>query len=265
MSYPSGAPGGYPGQPPQPNPGGPQQGGPYGGPPRRPGFTLALTPLRIVFLIVAGLSVLSLFLSFLDVQGGGCTGGYVNDCYSGTSFYNGAGWVPALLAVGGVLALLPVLPWRNRDFGWGLIVALVNVAVVLPILFDLWDIGDLGAGGFIVMFLAILQLAGAVVAYLMEINVLRFPARPAYQQPGGQYPGSGPFPPPPGGPQQGAPQQNFNQPTTYTQQGQYPGQQGGPQQAGPPPQQAKPTQFMQHPGQLSQPGPGTPPGGYDQN
>jgi hypothetical protein len=247
MSYPSGPPGAFPGPPPQqPNPG-------YGGPQRPPVFGPGFfTPNRILFLVVAGLSVLSLFLSFIDVQGGGCTGGYYNACYGGSSFYQGSGWVPALLAIGGALALLPILPWRNRDFGWGLIIGLVNVAVVLPILFDLFSVGGLGAGGIIVMILAILQLGAAVVAYLMEINVIRLAPKPAYAQPGGRFPQSGPFPPP------GAPQQP-GQPAYYNQQ--QPAQPGSGPVPPPPNQGAKATQFMQHPGQLSQP-PGTPPSGY---
>jgi hypothetical protein len=252
MSYPSGAPGGY--QPQQPNPGGPQ-GGPYGPQPRQ-GGGFALTPVRIVYLITAGLGLVSLFVGFADTSGTTCTYG---GCAGSDSFYSGGiGWIPGLLAIGGLLALLPVLPGRNREFGWSGVIAAVNVGAVLAILFSFFSSGNLGAGSVMIMIFAILQLAAAVLAYLWDAGVLPMPSGGGgYRQPGGQYPGSGPFPPPPGG-QQPQPGGYYNQQGQYPPSGQQPAQ-PGPQ--GQPP--AKPTQFMQHPGQLSQPGPGTPPGGYN--
>ncbi|MFC4004452.1 DUF5336 domain-containing protein [Prauserella oleivorans] len=240
MTFPSGAPGGFPGQgPQQPHqhfPGaGPSAGGPKLGLP------------QILFLATAGLGVLNLFLGFANVGGG-------------ASFYEQASfaWIPALLFLSGLAAAQVVLPNAGKPGVWP---ALLAVGVVLPYLFVTFSIdGDYDAGGIMVLIFGILQMLAAIAAYLFDANLIKPPAAPRPQQsfgqpgPYGQQPGGfgqqpqQPYGPPAPDQSGGIPQptkfaQPVNpqqQPTTYaSQHGQFFQQQspeGGqsPQQGGQP-------------------------------
>jgi Family of unknown function (DUF5336) len=227
MTFPGGQPGGgYPGQGPQQ----PLQGpGGYG---RPPGGGLKLGIPEIAHLVVAGLGVLVLFLSFASVVDGG-----------GVSLYEaGFGWVPALLLAGGLLSAKILLPGEDKKPG--LIPPVIIFSAVWAYLFTIFaSSGDLGAGGIMVMIFGIIQMLAAIAALLFDMGIIKPPAPNPYggQQQGGMYPPSGPFQQ-----QQQAPQQ--------PQYGQPPAQPG--QQTTFAPQQG---QF----GQQQQP-PGTPPGGYPQ-
>jgi hypothetical protein len=240
MTYPSGAPGGYPGQGPhQPQPGpagyGPPQGG-HGG----PGLKLSLP--QILALVAGGLGVLNLFLGFAPL-------------ITGSSFYeSGVGaWIPAVLLIGGLLQLPAILPGDEKP---GIAPAAVTTGGALAFLFMVFAFDpSLAAGGVMVLIFAILQMGAAVAAYLFEAGILKPPAPNPYgaapghgYQPG--FPPSGAFPAQqPGQPQPGQP----------TQQHQQPGQFGTPPPGGP----GQQTQFAPQQGQFGAP-PGTPPGGYPQ-
>lgn len=226
MTFPGGQPGGaYPGQGPQQ----PLQGPGGYGPPVGSGLKLGLP--EIAHLVVAGLGVLILFLSFASVSDG-----------SGVSFYEaGFGWVPALLLIGGLLSAKVILPGEDKKPG--MIPPVIIVAGVWTYLFTVFTSnGDLGAGGIMVMIFGIIQMLAAVAGLLFDLGVIKPPAPNPYgQQPGGMYPPSGAF-------QQQAPQQ--------PQQPQY-GQ--------PPAQPGQQTTFAPQQGQFGQQQqPGTPPGGYPQ-
>ncbi|WP_026316268.1 DUF5336 domain-containing protein [Actinokineospora enzanensis] len=234
MTYPGGAPGGYPGpgpqQPPQPQPG-------FGPPPAPAGsrFTLVQT----IQLVVAGLGVLNLFLGFAPLQSGG-----VGSYSASINFYDGPGWIPGLLFVGGLLALPAILPGEDRKVG--LTSPALTLGVTLAFLFTVFNTSSLGAGGIMVLIFALVQTAAAVTGYLFEAGILKPPAPTPHHghfgQPGGYNPPSGQFQQPYGQPPV-PPQQPGGQQTTYApQQGQF----GQPPQ--PPPPGA----------------PGTPPGGYPQ-
>ncbi|CAM4106373.1 DUF5336 domain-containing protein [Kibdelosporangium persicum] len=229
MTFPSGAPGGYPGQ-------GPHQPGPpgYGPPPGHGGGTKLSLP-QMLALGAGGLGLLNLFLGFAPLVTGG-------------SFYESSfGWIPALLAAGGVATLPAILPGDKDKQKAGVLPAALSLAGMLGFLFTVFSIsGSMAAGGVMVLIFSILQAGVAVAAFLFESGVLKPPAPNPYgypQQPGA-YPPSGAFPAqqPQGGPQ------------ATTQQPQ-PGQQpfGGPGQQ---------TQFAPQQGQFG--APGTPPGGYPQ-
>ncbi|CRK59906.1 antigen 34 kDa [Alloactinosynnema sp. L-07] len=207
MTYPGGAPGGYPGP----------QGHGYAPGPARPKLELA----QILHLVVAGLGLLNLFLGFAPIA-------------AETGFYESPyGWIPALLFVGGVLALPVILPGDKKV---GLASAAVTLGVTLAFMFTVFaSDGSLKAGGIMVLIFGILQSAAAVLALLFEAGVIKppqpQPQQPQYGQPGGYAPPSGQF-------QAQQPQQ----PQPFAQ----------PQQPYAPP-----------PGQFGQ-APGTPPGGYPQ-
>lgn len=227
MTYPSGAPGGYPGQGPQPGPAG------YGPP---PGGGLKLSLPQILALVAGGLGLLNLFLGFAPIS-------------TGASFYEVSyGWIPALFAAAGFATLPAILPGA-KDKKAGLLPAVLSLAGALAFLFTVFAAsGSLAAGGVMVLIFGILQAGAAVTAYLFEEGIVKPPAPNPYGAPGGYpqqpYPQSGAFPAqqPPGAPQ------------ATTQQPQ-PGQQpfGGPGQQ---------TQFAPQQGQFG--APGTPPGGYPQ-
>lgn len=218
MTYPGGAPGGYPGQ-------GPQQPT-MGYAPTQAGPKLELA--QILHMAVAGLGVLNLFLGFAPIA-------------AGTGFYESSfGWIPAMLFLGGLLAVPAILPGDKKV---GLASPATTLAVALAFLFTVFSIdGSLKAGGVMVLIFGLLQAGAAVVAFLFDNGIIK-PPQPApanpYGQPGGYNPPSAPF----GQPQQQPP---FGQPQ--------PGQQHQQQ-----PQQT----FAPPPGQFGQ-APGTPPGGYPQ-
>ncbi|ALG13773.1 DUF5336 domain-containing protein [Kibdelosporangium phytohabitans] len=234
MTFPSGAPGGYPGQGPhQPAP------GPAGyGPPPGPGGGLKLSLPQMLALGAGGLGLLNLFLGFAPVV-------------TGASFYEAFfGWVPGLFAAAGLAVLPVILPGGEKKAG--LLPALLSVSVMLAFLFSVFSArGDIAAGGIMILIFGILQAGASVAAYLFEQGIIKPPAPNPYGAPGGYpqqhpgaYPPSGAFPAqqPPGGAQ-------------ATAQQPQPGQQpfGGPGQQ---------TQFAPQQGQFG--APGTPPGGYPQ-
>ena len=219
MTYPGGGPGGFPGQGPQQPQPGPGYGAPAGG-----GLKLGLP--QIAYLVTAGLGVLNLFFGFASLGGE-------------TSFYEAlTGWVPGLLLMSGLAALVGFLPGDAKPGPWPAILA---IGAVLPFMFTVFQAsGDLETGGVLVMIFGIIQMLAAVGAYLLEAGIIKMPPPggrgPAYGQPG-QYG------PPPGQ------QQQFPPP---------PGQYGQP---------GAQTQYQPQPGQFPPPGsqhPGTPPGGYPQ-
>jgi hypothetical protein len=224
MTFPSGAPGGYPGQGPQQ----PQPGQGYG-PPQGGGMKLSLP--QILALVAAGLGLLNLFLGFAPVS-------------TGTSFYEGGlGWIPAVLVIGGLLELPAILPGDDKP---GIAPAVVSLGGALAFLFMVFSYsGSLAAGGVMVLIFAILQAGAAVVAYLFDVGILKPPASNPYGNQGGypQHPGG--FPQTGGFPAQGQQQTTVQQPGPYGA----PGQQ---------------TQFAPQQGQFGQQAPGTPPGGYPQ-
>ena len=232
MTFPSGAPGGYPGQGPHQPPPGP---GGYGPPPHG-GGGLKLSLAQILALVAGGLGVLALFLGFAPIGGG-------------SSFYElSYGWVPAIFLLAGLLELPAILPGDEEKRKPGLLPAAVSVAGTFVFLFTTFSVGSLGAGGIMVLIFGILQTGAAVVAYLFETGIIKPPAPNPY---GAMHPGAYPQQQQPGFPQTGgfpAQPQQPQQPTT-----QQPGVYGG----GSPGQQ---TQFAPQQGQFGQPG--TPPGGF---
>lgn len=161
MTFPSGTPGGFPGQGPQ------QSNQPYPGAPSagRPALPLP----QILLLVTGGLGVLNLFLAFANLGGS-------------SSFYEeGAGWIPALLLVAGLAAVVGYLPGEAKPGPWP---AMLSVGVVLAFLFTVFQGGDLGAGGVLVLIFGLLQMGAAVAAYLMDAGVIK-PGAPK-PQPYGQ-------------------------------------------------------------------------------
>lgn len=209
MTFPSGSPGGYPGQ-------GPQQPQQYPGAPAKAGPQIGLP--QILLFAVAGLGVLNLFLGFANIQGE-------------TGFYETSyGWVPGLLFAGGLTALFSILPGDNKPGAWPAVLALASV---LPFLFTIFSLeADLAAGGIMILIFGLIQAILAVVAYLFDTGVIK-PPSPASTSPYGPYAqygqygqpyGQGPAPDQSGGipqPQYGQ-QQPAQQPTQYaSQQGQF--------------------------------------------
>jgi hypothetical protein len=215
MTFPGGAPGGYPGQGPQQH-----QPGPYGPP---PGGGTKLGLPTILHLAILGLGVINFFMGFADVFDG-------SDGY----FANGS-TLPALFLLGGLFSLPAILPGDNKKPG--IPPAAFSVAGMLSVLFLAFSADpDMGTGTILMMVFGILQGLGAVAAFLLDQGILKAPAPNPYGhgQPGGGFPPSGQFPAPPQQPGQfGAPP---GQQTTFApQQGQFgqPGQQPG--QPGTPP------------------------------
>lgn len=227
MTYPSGAPGGYPGQ-------GPHQPPPGYGPAPHQGGGLKLSLTQILALGSAGLGVLILFLGFAPLV-------------TGTSFYEALfGWVPALYLISGLLEAPAFLPGDDKKPG--ILPALVSVGTTLSYLFTVFSHSGLAAGGILVLVFGLLQTGASVVGYLFEAGIIKPPAPNPYGTPPGAYP------PPPGAgyPQTGGfpAQQQPQQPPTGQQPGVYGGSPG------------QQTQFAPQQGQFGQPG--TPPGGYPQ-
>lgn len=263
MTFPSGTPGGFPGQGPQ------QPHQPYPGPPSagRPALPLP----KILLLATGGLGVVNLFLAFANVGGR-------------ASFYEaGLGWVPALLFIAGAVAAISFLPGEEKPGAWP---ALLSLGTMLAFLFTVFQLGDLAVGGILVLILGLAQAGVAVTAYLLEAGIIKpstgqpqpygqsFPQTGGFGQPGqpGQFggvPQSPQAPQQPGQPGSSSegsggfaaptkfaqPVQPQQQATTYApQHGQFfqpsgdAGQQSG--QSGQPSQSSQPGQ----PGQSGQPG-----------
>ncbi|EHK88370.1 hypothetical protein SZMC14600_05641 [Saccharomonospora azurea SZMC 14600] len=268
MTFPSGTPGGFPGQGPQ------QPHQPYPGPPSagRPALPLP----KILLLATGGLGVVNLFLAFANVGGR-------------ASFYEaGLGWVPALLFIAGAVAAISFLPGEEKPGAWP---ALLSLGTMLAFLFTVFQLGDLAVGGILVLILGLAQAGVAVTAYLLEAGIIKpstgqpqpygqsFPQTGGFGQPGqpGQFggvPQSPQAPQQPGQPGSSSegsggfaaptkfaqPVQPQQQATTYApQHGQFfqpsgdAGQQSG--QSGQPGQSSQSSQPGQ-PGQSGQPGQG---------
>lgn len=266
MTFPSGTPGGFPGQGPQ------QPHQPYPGPPSagRPALPLP----KILLLATGGLGVVNLFLAFANVGGR-------------ASFYEaGLGWVPALLFIAGAVAAISFLPGEEKPGAWP---ALLSLGTMLAFLFTVFQLGDLAVGGILVLILGLAQAGVAVTAYLLEAGIIKpstgqpqpygqsFPQTGGFGQPGqpGQFggvPQSPQAPQQPGQPGSSSegsggfaaptkfaqPVQPQQQATTYApQHGQFfqpsgdAGQQSG--QSGQPGQSSQSSQPGQ-PGQSGQPG-----------
>lgn len=232
MTYPGGAPGGYPGQGPQQ----PLQGPGYGRPPES-GTKLGLP--QIMYLVVAGLGLVSFFVGFADVSDPG-------PGLPGQSYFAGASVLPGLFLLGALFVLPAILPGDTKA---GIAPAAFAVTGLLTVFFFMvsTDAG-LGVGTILLLIFGLLQAVAAIVAYLFEAGILKAPVPGRNQfghqqhQPPGMYPQSSPFP------------------AQHQQPGQY-------QPPGAPGQQ---TTFAPQHGQFGQPGqpgqqpPGTPPSGYPQ-
>ncbi|PRX43321.1 hypothetical protein B0I33_11654 [Prauserella shujinwangii] len=249
MTFPSGAPGGFPGQGPHQ----PQQPYPGAAPSTGGGAKLGLPEL--LYLAIAGVGVLNLFLGFVNAD-------------TDSNFYEvGLGWVPGLLLLSGITAASNILPGDQKPGVWP---AAFAAAAMLPYLFTVFYANDLQAGGILVLIFGILQLLAAVVVYLFDVGILKPPAPQAapYGGPGpygqqqyGQQPG--PFGQQQYGQQQPQ-QQGGEQPTKFAQPVNQPVNQPGQQ----------PTQYASQQGQFyhqqqsgeggQQQKPGTPPGGFGQ-
>ncbi|MFC5286166.1 DUF5336 domain-containing protein [Actinokineospora guangxiensis] len=190
MTYPGGAPGGYPGPGQQP----PQA---YGPPPTTgPKFTIA----QMLHLGVAGLGVLNFFLGFADAAGGG-------------NYFDGASLIPGFFLVAGLVSLKVILPGEDKKPG--LLAPAFAVTAALTVLFGMFGFVD-GTGAVLLLIFGLLQAAAAVAAFLFDTGIAKPPA-PAqqvpYGQPGGYNPASGQF-----GQQQPHPGQAPQQPGQYGQQ-----------------------------------------------
>ena len=239
MSFPSGQPGGYPGQPPQP-----QQPGHT---PRPAPRANPLAELGRPALITLGVMVLGLANYFC-------------------SFASGAAslslQVMALLA-GGLLAGLHVLPKGPKTLPFAALLSTVGGLSVLAAV-----IQSSGGGtstptiAIIILILGLLQFLASAFVLLLEYELIKLAPRAAvpYGTPG-TFPQSGPFPQTPqtrpAPPQQGQttqvqpqPQRKPDSATHYVTP---------PSSANPPPQS---TMFLQQPGQISQQQPQNPPGDY---
>lgn len=171
MTYPGGAPGGYPGPGQQPTQA-------YGPPQPAPGpkFTVA----QMLHLGVAGLGVLNFFLGFANIAGG-------------TNYFEVASPLPALFFVAGVLSLKVILPGDDKKPG--LLPPALAVAAALTVLFGLFG-GTDGTGAILLLIFGLVQAAAAVVAFLMDAGIVKPPApshHVPYAQPGGYNPQSGQF------------------------------------------------------------------------
>ena len=240
MSYPTGTPGGYSSQPTQ------QSAPVFGRPPQRPNPLGDLGLSRLLYLLVAVLSLVAYFCSF-------------------TSDASGLSLQVMILLGGGLLAALDLLPKGPDTLVFSTLLSTIGGLGVLAAVIE-------GSGGtvptidIIILVFALLQFLVSVAALLMDHEIVKLAPRQAvpYQpapspnatttfQPAGQ----------PGGPHTGAQQQGGpahpGQPAPGGQQpapGQTPGQPGA-QQPGQPGQYGQPpaqsTQFMQQPGQLGNP------------
>jgi hypothetical protein len=175
MTFPGGAPGGYPGQGPQQH-----QPGPYGPP---PGGGKKLDVGKILHLAVAGLGLINFFVGFADVYDG-------SDGY----FANGS-LIPGVFLLGGLFSLPAILPGENKKPG--IPPAAFSVVAMLTVLFLTFSTDpDVGTGTILLLVFGILQGIAAVVAFLLDNGIVKVPAPNPYGhgQPGGGFPPSGQFP-----------------------------------------------------------------------
>ena len=244
MSFPSGQPGGYPGQPPQPQVG----YGPRPAPRSNPLLDLGLPSLITLAVMVLGLA--NYFCSF-------------------TSNAASLSLQVMVLLAGGLLAGLHVLPKGPRTLPFAALLSTVGGLSVLAAV-----IQSSGGGTstptieIIILILGLLQFLGSAFALLLEFGLIKIAPRPAvpYGAPG-TFPQSGPFPQNPQARPQGQPQNQQNQPTVTVQQPQPPRKpESATHYVSPPPAPSKPTpqstMFLQQPGQISQQGQSQPPNDY---
>jgi hypothetical protein len=241
MSFPSGQPGGYPGQPPQPQTGG------YG--PRPAARTNPLLALGLPKLITLGVLVLGLASYFCSFTSNATT----------------LSLQVMVLLAGGLLAGLHVLPKGPKTLPYAALLSTVGGLSVLA------DVIQTSGGGtstptiaIIILILGLLQFLTSAFVLLLEFDLIKIAPRPAvpYGAPG-TFPQSGPFPQ--------TPQSRHGSQQQQTQQVQ-PQPQSQPQRqpdaathyvAAPAAKQNPPsTMFLQQPGQISQQQPQTPPSDY---
>jgi Family of unknown function (DUF5336) len=193
MTYPSGGPGGYPGQ-------GPQQPQPGYGPPQPQASPLAGVNLPV--LLSLGMTLLGLVAYFI---------GFSDEA-------DLAGQEILLMLVAGLLAAFRVLPNGPRFLP---VAAVLSVAGGLSMLDGVVGIPE-GAKtpGIIVVLLimGILQMLVAVAAVLFDFGILKMPA----PTPVGYGPPAGQFPPPQQ--QQQPPPGQYGSPGAQTQYQPQPGQ-----------------------------------------
>jgi hypothetical protein len=201
MTYPGGAPGGYPG----PGPQQPLQPGYGPPPPSGPKLTLP----QILSLVVGGLSLINIFVGFADASD------------VGGSYFAGGSLIPGVFLLGGLFVLPSILP---GDAKAGIAPAAFSVTAMLTVLFLTFSAeGDIGIGTILLLIFGIGQAAAAVIGYLFEAGIMKppTPGQNPYGQPPGMYPPSGQFQaqpppgqyPPPGQQTTFAPQQGqFGQP-----------------------------------------------------
>jgi hypothetical protein len=235
MSYPTGAPGGYPGQ-------STQQNAPvFGRPPQRPNPLGNLSKATLLYLVTTALALVAYFCSFSSSAGG-------------------LNIQVMILLAGGLLAVLDLLPKVPDTLAFSTLLSSVGGLAVLASVIEASG-GTVPGIQYVILVFAVLQFGVSVVALLMDHEVIKMAPRQAVPfQPGPNPSTTGSFPQTGQGPAQGHPGQPGPQgaPGQPPQPTQFMHQQG--QQSPPQPQS---TQFMQQPGQLSQPG--TPPGGFGNN
>jgi len=199
MSFPSDAPGGYPGQPaPGAGYGSPAPFGDLGAP--------DLLPLAITVL-----SLVSYFCS------------YSTDAV-------GVSLQVMVLLAGGLVAAIQLIPKAPSTLPVAAVLSLVGALSMLAATIQ-------NSGGttitVVILIMGLLQALVAVAALLLANDVIKLaPRTPAGYGPHGGYPPPAAYPPP-------------NQPNPYGQQF-----------------SDRSTQFLQHPGQISQQQPSTPPEGF---
>jgi uncharacterized protein DUF5336 len=195
MSYPSGPPGGYPGQP--------QQQGPsvFGQPPAAPN---PLSRLGIPGLLTLAVFVLALAAYFC-------------------SFGGGSGFEVLALLAGGLLAGLTLLRANRAVLPYVAVLSLVGGLGFLDAVINNSE-GGLPTTAILILVLGLLQAIVSVVVLLMDYGLVKLAPRQAVPHPAAPtYPTAGGYGPPPGG-------QHHQQHPQHQQATQY---MGGPQQGGP--------------------------------
>lgn len=180
MSYPSGPPGGYSGQP-------QQQGGPVFGQP--PTQSNPLGRLGVPGLLTALVLVLALVVYFC-------------------SFSAGAGLEVMTLLAGGLLAGLNLLPRSPAVLPFATVLSVVGGLTVLASVISNSG-GSLPTSTVLILVFGLLQAVASVAALLLDHELIKLAPRTAVPHGGPGYPPSGgfaPHQPPPG----------QHQPTQYT-------------------------------------------------